>query len=129
MDSIFNKPESIFVRMKPMDLFFRGILVDCSEVKDAPGKGVCQILKTEAGNIIEIEENKFLFSLFGEATVLLFCTNNFVHFLVSNLTIRFFLIFSEKRYSFQTKMEGTTWSQKHQGRRTDGQLRWRTSFI
>lgn len=53
-----------------MDLLFRGLLIDCTNVKDAAGKGVCAILKNNADNFVVLEENKYLFSVFG--TVIFF---------------------------------------------------------
>lgn len=58
-----------------MDLLFRGLLIDCTNVKDAAGKGVCAILKNNADNFVVLEENKYLFSVFG--TVIFFLNFNF----------------------------------------------------
>lgn len=45
LDSIFKKPESIFVKTTVRDLFFHGISFDCTDVTDFAGSAVCSALK------------------------------------------------------------------------------------
>lgn len=45
LDSIFKKPESIFVKTTVRDLFFHGIPFDCTDVTDFAGSAVCSALK------------------------------------------------------------------------------------
>ncbi|EZA62031.1 Sensory neuron membrane protein [Ooceraea biroi] len=54
LESIFKKPESIFIKTTVKDLFFRGITFDCS-VTDFAGSAVCASLKErkDAGLIEE----------------------------------------------------------------------------
>lgn len=44
-DSIFKKPESIFIKTTVRDLFFHGIPFDCTDVKDFAGSAVCSALQ------------------------------------------------------------------------------------
>lgn len=64
VDSIFKKPDSVFVRAKAREILFDGLPVDCT-VKDFAGSAVCSILKTEGKDLIEVEENRYKFSIFG----------------------------------------------------------------
>ncbi|XP_018396924.1 PREDICTED: sensory neuron membrane protein 1-like [Cyphomyrmex costatus] len=64
VDSIFHKPDSIFVTAKAKDILFDGLPVDC-DVKDFAGSAVCNLLKTEAKDLIPDGENRYKFSLFG----------------------------------------------------------------
>ncbi|XP_011159294.2 sensory neuron membrane protein 1 isoform X2 [Solenopsis invicta] len=64
VDSIFHKPDSIFVTAKAKDILFDGLPVDCT-VTDFAGSAVCNILKTEATDLIPDGENRYKFSLFG----------------------------------------------------------------
>jgi len=64
VDSIFHKPDSIFVTAKAKDLLFGGLPVDCT-VKDFAGSAVCNVLKTEAKDLVPDGEGRYKFSLFG----------------------------------------------------------------
>lgn len=66
MNSIFKNPESIFMTIKVKVLLFDGFIIDCT-VKDTPGVGVCKEIneKHEEFGMPMIEENKYLFSLWG----------------------------------------------------------------
>ena len=64
VDSIFHKPDSIFVTAKAKDILFDGLPVDC-DVKDFAGSAVCNLLKTEAKDLVPDGENRYKFSLFG----------------------------------------------------------------
>lgn len=64
VDSIFHKPESLFVTAKAKDILFDGLPVDCT-VKDFAGSAVCNVLKTEAKDLIPDGEDRYKFSLFG----------------------------------------------------------------
>lgn len=64
VDSIFHKPESLFVTAKAKDILFGGLPVDC-DVKDFAGSAVCNLLKTEAKDLVPDGENRYKFSLFG----------------------------------------------------------------
>lgn len=64
VDSIFHKPSSLFVTAKAKDILFDGLPVDCT-VTDFAGSAVCNVLKTEAKDLIPDGENRYKFSLFG----------------------------------------------------------------
>ncbi|XP_012225459.1 sensory neuron membrane protein 1-like isoform X1 [Linepithema humile] len=64
VDSIFHKPDSIFVRAKAKDILFDGLPVDCT-VTDFAGSAVCNLLKTEAKDLVPDGENRYKFSIFG----------------------------------------------------------------
>ncbi|CAG9788135.1 unnamed protein product [Diatraea saccharalis] len=63
---LFDTPQDIFMRVKVLDILFRGIIVNCAQSDFAP-KAVCSALKRRAANNLIIEPNKqFKFSLFGK---------------------------------------------------------------
>lgn len=64
VNSIFHNPDSIFVTAKAKDILFGGLPVDCT-VTDFAGSAVCNLLKTEAKDLVPDGENRYLFSLFG----------------------------------------------------------------
>ncbi|KMQ89696.1 sensory neuron membrane protein [Lasius niger] len=64
VDSIFHKPASLFVKAKAKDILFDGLPVDCT-VKDFAGAAVCNLLKTEAKDLVKDGEDRYKFSLFG----------------------------------------------------------------
>lgn len=49
---------------KAKDILFDGLPVDCT-VKDFAGSAVCNVLKTEAKDLIKDGEDRYKFSLFG----------------------------------------------------------------
>ncbi|XP_015587038.1 sensory neuron membrane protein 1 [Cephus cinctus] len=64
VDSIFKKPDSIFIKVKARDILFDGLPIDCT-VKDFAGTAVCKLLK-EQGNDLQVDgDNRYRFSLFG----------------------------------------------------------------
>lgn len=65
LTGIFDNPPDIFFRGKPMDLLFRGVVINCDRSDFAP-KAACTTIKKEkpAGLIFE-PNNQFRFSLFG----------------------------------------------------------------
>ena len=71
VNSIFKNPESVFIKIKPMDFLFNGIIIDCTTVTDTAGKTVCSIMK-KLDDLTEIEPDKFSFSLFGGVIILNF---------------------------------------------------------
>ncbi|XP_033218894.1 sensory neuron membrane protein 1-like isoform X2 [Belonocnema kinseyi] len=64
INSIFQKPESIFIKAKVKDILFDGLPIDCT-VTDFAGSAVCTILKEQAADLVNDGENKYLFSFFG----------------------------------------------------------------
>ncbi|XP_072748125.1 sensory neuron membrane protein 1-like isoform X2 [Anoplolepis gracilipes] len=64
IDSIFHKPESIFVKTQAKNIIFNGLPVDCT-VTDFAGKAVCNVLKTKAKDLMPDGEDLFKFSLLG----------------------------------------------------------------
>ncbi|CAK1542972.1 unnamed protein product [Leptosia nina] len=64
-NGIFDNPENIFMRVKPLDLMFRGLNIDCAKTEFAP-KAVCTAIKKEAADRLIFEpNNQYKFSLFG----------------------------------------------------------------
>lgn len=49
---------------KAKDILFDGLPVDCT-VTDFAGSAVCNLLKTEAKDLVPDGENRYKFSLFG----------------------------------------------------------------
>ncbi|XP_050445095.1 sensory neuron membrane protein 1-like [Cataglyphis hispanica] len=64
VDSIFHKPASLFIKAKAKEILFDGLPVDCT-VKDFAGSAVCNVLKTEAKDLVPDGEDRYKFSLFG----------------------------------------------------------------
>ncbi|KAL2716851.1 sensory neuron membrane protein 1-like [Vespula squamosa] len=64
VDSIFKKPDSIFVKVKAREILFDGLPVDCT-VKDFAGSAVCSILKSEGKDLVNDGDNRYKFSIFG----------------------------------------------------------------
>ncbi|XP_072748130.1 sensory neuron membrane protein 1-like [Anoplolepis gracilipes] len=71
VDSIFHKPDSLFIKIKAKDIISDGLPIDCT-VTDFAGSMVCNLLKTEAKNLMSDGENRYKFSLLGvkNATVM-----------------------------------------------------------
>nr|AGF87119.1 sensory neuron membrane protein 1 [Agrotis ipsilon] len=65
MNGIFDDPPDVFMRVKALDILFRGIMINCARTEFAP-KATCTALKKEkvTGLIVEAN-NQFRFSLFG----------------------------------------------------------------
>lgn len=65
INGIFDNPTDIFVRVKVLDLLFRGLVINCARTEFAP-KAVCTGLKKEAADSLIFEpNNQYRFSLFG----------------------------------------------------------------
>lgn len=63
IDSIFNKPDSIFVRTSVHDFLFGGLPINCN-VKDFVGTVVCDILK-DVPELIKDGEKHYRISMLG----------------------------------------------------------------
>lgn len=61
LDSIFKKPESIFVKTTVRDLFFHGIPFDCTDVTDFAGSAVCSALKERDHILIQEGDLRYRF--------------------------------------------------------------------
>ncbi|XP_054015227.1 sensory neuron membrane protein 1-like [Hylaeus anthracinus] len=64
MDSIFKKPNSVFVRAKAKDILFEGLPIDCT-VKDFAGSAVCTQLKQQEDQFRTDGKGNYYFSMFG----------------------------------------------------------------
>ncbi|XP_028032110.1 sensory neuron membrane protein 1 [Bombyx mandarina] len=65
INGIFDSPSDVFMRVKALDILFRGIIINCDRTEFAP-KAACTTIKKEAPNGIVFEPNNQLrFSLFG----------------------------------------------------------------
>lgn len=65
LNGIFDNPEDVFMRVKVLDLLFRGVVINCARTDFAP-KAVCTALKKEAADRLIFEpNNQYRFSLFG----------------------------------------------------------------
>nr|UEN71286.1 sensory neuron membrane protein 1 [Gregopimpla kuwanae] len=63
VDSIFKKPDSVFIEATAHDILFGGLPIDCT-VKDFAGSAVCSLLK-ESPDLAPVGEDIYKFSLFG----------------------------------------------------------------
>ncbi|XP_064073186.1 sensory neuron membrane protein 1-like [Vanessa tameamea] len=65
LNGIFDSPSDVFIRVKVLDLLFRGVVINCARTEFAP-KAVCTALKKEAADRLIFEpNNQYRFSLFG----------------------------------------------------------------
>ncbi|CAH0726868.1 unnamed protein product, partial [Brenthis ino] len=65
INGIFDNPTDVFIRVKVLDLLFRGVVINCARTEFAP-KAVCTALKKEAADSLIFEpNNQYRFSLFG----------------------------------------------------------------
>lgn len=64
VDSIFHKPNSVFVTATVREILWTGLPVDCT-VTDFQGKAVCTLLAENEGAFIVEAPGKYRFSLFG----------------------------------------------------------------
>lgn len=68
-NGIFDNPTDIFLRVKVMDILFRGTNINCDRTEFAP-KAVCTALKKEAVSGLVMEpNNQFKFSIFGTVSI------------------------------------------------------------
>ncbi|XP_031830913.2 sensory neuron membrane protein 1 isoform X2 [Nomia melanderi] len=65
VDSIFKKPQTVFVKAKVRDILFDGLFVDC-RVKDFAGTAICSQLKEKGESLVPLDDDQYLFSLFGK---------------------------------------------------------------
>jgi hypothetical protein len=64
-NGIFENPADIFLRVKALDILFRGTMINCARAEFAP-KAVCTALKKEGVTGLSYEDNnQYRFSLFG----------------------------------------------------------------
>lgn len=68
VDSIFKKPDSVFVKVKAREILFDGLPVDCS-VKDFAGSAVCGILKSEGKDLMNDGDDHYRFAIFGAVRI------------------------------------------------------------
>nr|QLI62111.1 sensory neuron membrane protein 1 [Streltzoviella insularis] len=65
INGIFDNPQDVFMRVKAMDILFRGVVINCARTDFAP-KALCTALKKEAVSGLVIEpDNMHKFSIFG----------------------------------------------------------------
>ncbi|XP_025268755.1 sensory neuron membrane protein 1 isoform X2 [Camponotus floridanus] len=67
LDSIFQKPESIFIKTNMKELFFYGLRVDCSEIKDFAGSAVCSALQEKEDILIREAELRYRYGFLAKA--------------------------------------------------------------
>lgn len=78
LNGIFDKPTDVFMRVKPLDILFRGIMINCARTEFAP-KAVCTAFKKEAVSGFEFEpNNQIRFSFFGMVPNLIILVYSFV---------------------------------------------------
>lgn len=70
VDSIFHKPDSVFVTATAREILWTGLPVDCS-VKDFAGSAVCGILREDDSGFLKDGEN-YKFALFGAVSNYIF---------------------------------------------------------
>ncbi|XP_043284448.1 sensory neuron membrane protein 1 isoform X2 [Venturia canescens] len=64
VDSIFKKPDNVFVKATAHDIIFGGLPIDCA-VKDFAGTAICSLLKENSDDLKVDGEDLYRFSLFG----------------------------------------------------------------
>lgn len=64
INGIFDDPPDVFMRVKAMDVMFRGIIINCNRTAFAP-KAACTTIKKEVTGIVFEPNNQFRLSLFG----------------------------------------------------------------
>ncbi|XP_075977031.1 sensory neuron membrane protein 1-like isoform X2 [Anticarsia gemmatalis] len=65
LNGLFDTPKDLFLRVKALDILFRGIIINCARTEFAP-KAVCTQLKKEPVSGLVFEpNNQIRFSLFG----------------------------------------------------------------
>lgn len=69
LESIFKKPDSLFMKIKVKDLLFNGFEIDCA-VKDFAGSTICNEIKQnyEDFGLTLVESNKYKFSLWSSVS-------------------------------------------------------------
>lgn len=77
VDSIFKKPDNIFMRAKVKDILFDGFTIDCA-VTDFAGSAVCGEINAryEELRLKLVDKNVYSFSLFGPVNINIFFNNN-----------------------------------------------------
>ena len=81
MNGIFDSPPDIFMRVKVLDILFRGIIINCARTEFAP-KATCTALKKEGVSGLVLEpNNQFRFSIFGTVRIFVELINYFQYFL------------------------------------------------
>lgn len=81
INSIYNKPDSIFVTAKAMDILFDGVLIHCG-VKDFAGKAVCTQLK-ESPDLRHVGDDDLAFSFMSPV-------GYFIYFFNLSVTFNFY---------------------------------------
>lgn len=62
---LFNKPDSVFLKIKVYDLLFGGIIFNCT-TKDFSASAVCAVLKKEAPFLETVSRSVFKFSILNQ---------------------------------------------------------------
>lgn len=65
-DSIFKKPESIFIKTTVRDLFFHGISFDCTDITDFAGSAVCNALQEKEQILIREEGLRYRYGFLAK---------------------------------------------------------------
>lgn len=68
VNSIFKNPESVFVKVRAMDMMFDGLPIDCT-VTDFAGGAVCSMLKENADDLQKDGEDRYRFSFLGAVSL------------------------------------------------------------
>lgn len=79
VDSIFHKPDSVFVKATVREILWTGLPVDCS-VQDFAGKAVCGILREDDSALLKDGPDNYKFALFGPVSFF-----HFSYFFLRNL--------------------------------------------
>ncbi|XP_001606602.1 sensory neuron membrane protein 1 [Nasonia vitripennis] len=64
VNSIFKNPDSVFVKVRAMDMMFDGLPIDCT-VTDFAGGAVCGMLRDAADDLMKDGPDKYRFSFLG----------------------------------------------------------------
>lgn len=75
VNSIFKNPDSVFVKVRAMDMMFDGLPIDCT-VTDFAGGAVCGMLKDNADDLQKDGENRYRFSFLGAVSLITIFISN-----------------------------------------------------
>lgn len=124
VNSIFKNPDNVFVKVKAMDLMFRGLMVDCT-VADFAGGAVCGMLKDNPEGLIVYDAEHFGFALLGAVSLTRFPLGR----VSSDWSEPFARSHAEKRHCGETADESVAWAQKPHGHRPSDRVRWQEQHI
>lgn len=70
INDLFNEPVDVFWTGKSMDLLFNGIEIDCNVTNPLTKIACREIRKRKDSSFIHLDNDKFLFSMFGGVSLI-----------------------------------------------------------